>query len=362
MSLAGDDQAGRAAGVCAALAAHSRVEGDGLEQAGIHLPLVFGSLGFDADTDGVLIVPRRVEVSWRGHVWLVDQEVDGAAEGPLAPCDSAGVPSPGRVRVTAGSVSDSDYLERLSRLIVDLREGRARKVVIARDVIAQAERPVHPAWLAERLHEAYPTCWTYAIDGLVGATPEMLAEVHDGRVHVRVLAGTAGRDEGEQLLASRKDRLEHDIAVASVRESLAPLATNLSVPDQPQVLTLPNVTHLSSTIRGDVSVTSLQAAGALHPTAAVCGSPTRVAKRMIRALEGGSRGRYAAPVGWMDARGNGQWGIALRCGQIDPKDPRRVRVIAGGGIMPDSDPTRELLETEAKMRPVLAALGVPDHG
>lgn len=354
VDLTGPDQAARASGVWQALAAAAEVEGE----AGVCAPLTFGSFGFFPSTPGVLIVPATVYVAEAGRAWVVEQAVAGSEPSPL-PEVTRPAESPGKATRHPGTHSDATYLQILRDLIATLRRGEARKVVLARDVHVDTAKPVPPGWLAAELYSAYPTCWTYAVDGLVGATPEMLAEVTDRGLFTRVLAGTAGRDGGDALARSPKDLREHALAVESVRRALEPLCDPLEIPEQPQILTLPNVTHLSTEVRGRARVTSLQAAAALHPTAAVCGTPTDEAARIIQEVEGMDRGRYAAPVGWMDARGNGQWGIALRCGQVERT---RVRVLAGGGIMPDSDPARELAETEAKMVPVLAALGATTTG
>ncbi|MDU0968466.1 MAG: chorismate-binding protein [Actinomycetaceae bacterium] len=352
--IAGADQEARASGLWQALVASAVVEGEDPVAA----PLTFGSFGFQPHTPGVLIVPEVCYVARGGRAWIVTQWLEGEGEPRPGLPEARGTwPGPGHAHVGEGAHSPSEYLGILTDLIGRLRAGQARKVVLARDVVVDTEKPVAAGWLAARLAQAYPTCWTYAVDSLVGATPEMLAEVREGRLFTRVLAGTAGVGEGDDLMRSGKDRREHTLALESVRRALEPLCADLAVPEQPDILTLPNVTHLASTVTGSARVTSLQAAAALHPTAAVCGTPTADAARMIGDLEGMDRGRYAGPVGWMDARGNGQWGIALRCGMIEGADARRVRVIAGGGIMPDSDPRRELAETEAKMLPVLNALG-----
>nr|WP_223875254.1 isochorismate synthase [Nanchangia anserum] len=341
-----------------AIAARARVSGE----AGVAAPLCFGSFGFFPDTPGALIVPRTLYCLFDQRAWVIEQSVEGSdAACPPLPDERGAVEGPGSTRVRDGAHSRTDYLAILTDLIARLRAGEARKVVLARDVVVEAEAPVRPGWVAARLARAYPTCWTYAVDGLVGATPEMLAEVRDAHLYTRVLAGTAGADDAEALAASAKDRREHALAVDSVRRALTPLCEHLDIPEEPEILTLPNVTHLSSTVRAIARVTSLQAAGALHPTAAVCGTPTAEAAEIIAQIEEMDRGRYAGPVGWMDSRGNGQWGIALRCGIVS-ENGLSVRVLAGGGIMPDSEPEREFAETQAKMLPVLAALGCGENG
>jgi menaquinone-specific isochorismate synthase len=179
-----------------------------------------------------------------------------------------------------------------------------------------------------------------------------------------VLAGTAWHAEGDgitdaavaaRLTGSDKDREEHDYAARSAAELLRPYCSTLSVPDQPTVLALPNVTHLATEVTGTLrtEIPALELAGLLHPTAAVCGTPTPAATRLIAELEGMDRGRYAGPVGWMDVNGDGEWGVALRCAQVDGA---RLRLFAGCGIVAGSDPAVELAEAEAKFLAVRRAL------
>ncbi len=183
-----------------------------------------------------------------------------------------------------------------------------------------------------------------------------------------MLAGTfprggtpdADRLLGATLLGSAKEREEHEYAAADVRAALRPLCRELTAQQRPSLLPLANVHHLATRVRGRLAVTdsgelpsALALTAALHPTAAVCGTPQSQALELIRALEGMDRGRYAGPVGWVDARGNGEWGIALRCAELDGP---RARLFAGCGIVADSDPRAELAETQSKFRPVQDAL------
>ena len=180
-----------------------------------------------------------------------------------------------------------------------------------------------------------------------------------------MLAGTIRRtgDDAADLARaailahSSKDLEEHEYAVRSVAEALAPYCSSLTYPEAPFVLHLPNVMHLATDVAGVVEkdVTSLALAEALHPSAAVGGTPTAAALELITRLEGMQRGRYAGPVGWMDARGDGEWGIALRAAEVSD-DGRRVRLFAGCGIVAGSDPDAELAESQAKLVPVRDAL------
>jgi len=220
--------------------------------------------------------------------------------------------------------------------------------------------------LLERLAERYPDCFTFACDGLVGATPELLVRRAGRQVSALVLGGTAPRDAdpaqdealGSQLLASAKNTEEHAYAVASIRDALRPLCDTLDVEARPALLKLPNLQHLGTHVRGTLADTgtpksALALAAAVHPPAAVCGTPTGAALELIRELEQMDRERYAGPVGWMDADGNGEWGIALRCAQLSG---RTARLFAGCGIVAGSDPAAELAETLVKFQPMRDAL------
>jgi len=247
-----------------------------------------------------------------------------------------------------------------------MRAGELDKVVLAHDLLDVAERPLDARYLLAGLAGRYPGCWSYAVDGLVGATPELLMRRREGAVWSRVLAGTiwpgptAECDLGDTLLGSAKDRHEHRLAVQSLVESLRPLCASLTAPDEPVPLVLPNVTHLSSDVVGTLPAKKpaslLELVAAVHPTAAVGGTPREVAVPMIAALEGMDRGRYTGPVGWVDAGGDGELGIALRCAQLDGPV---ARLFAGCGIVADSDPDTEVREAAAKL---LAVREVMDPG
>jgi menaquinone-specific isochorismate synthase len=215
------------------------------------------------------------------------------------------------------------------------------------------------------LAAAYPDCWTFAVDGLLGASPETLVQVAGGRVSARVLAGTAGRGvdaatdraAAAELLASDKNQDEHAFALESVLASLRPHAADLQASERAFPLELPNLWHLASDISGTLgdASSSLDLLDALHPTAAVAGSPTGAALRAIAELEPFDRGRYAGPVGWVGADGEGEWAVALRCAQVSPDG--RITAYAGAGIVQGSDPDAELAETGIKFRPILDAFG-----
>jgi menaquinone-specific isochorismate synthase len=242
-------------------------------------------------------------------------------------------------------------------------------VVLARDLLVTADVPLDPRRLLARLADRFPDCWTFSVDGLLGATPELLLRRNGRQLSARVLAGTAPRGAGADddrlaaaLLGSAKDRAEHAYAVESLVRALDPYCTELRAPVEPELLTLANVRHLATDVSGTQRRRGrggraglLELIAAVHPTAAVCGTPTAAAAAVIGELEGMDRGRYAGPVGWLDARGDGEFGLALRCAEL-AGDGVSARLFAGCGIVAGSDPTAELAETQAKFAAFQAAL------
>jgi len=340
-------------------------------------PVAFGSFAFDDDSPagGVVVVPRVIVGRRGGRSWLTTITTGPrlGAVPRLRDVVGARVPptDPGDVVYTDGAVDADGWRDVVARGIAAVRAGEVDKVVLARDVHARTEHPVDVRWALERLATTYESCWTFSVDGLVGATPELLVRSEKGLVTSRVLAGTIRRTGDEAadvaraaiLAHSSKDLEEHEYAVASVAHALEPFCSSTNVPDVPFVLHLPNVLHLASDVTGVLAPTdgshpsSLALAAALHPTAAVCGTPTTAARELIARIEGMDRARYAGPVGWFGADGDGEWGIALRSAHIDADDPRSVRLFAGCGIVAASDPAAELAESEAKLEPMRHALG-----
>jgi len=333
--------------------------------------VAFGSFVFDADSAArsTLVVPSTVVGRREGRAWVTRIGSGPVAE--LTPAPTSPPPAPAGVRYAEGALSRAAWQAAVREAVRRIGAGDLDKVVLARDVLVSAEEEIDLRWLVTRLADRYPSCWTYLLDGLVGATPEMLVRREGGLVTSRVLAGTirrAAAQNGDVRLAavlagSGKDLEEHGYAVASVARSLASHCSGLHVPEAPYVLELPNVLHLATDVtavaRPGVGVLGLVAA--LHPSAAVCGTPTEAARDLIPALEHLDRERYAGPVGWMDAHGDGEWAIALRCGQLDETDRRRLRLYAGCGIVAGSDPAAELAESDAKLLPMREALGAPSQ-
>ena len=322
-------------------------------------PVCFGAFAFaDEPGDSVLVIPQVV-VGRRGdRTWLTTVSVDAP---DLAPASAPRAPA--GLTFSDGARNGEEWMSVVADAVERITSGDLEKVVLARDLIASTDEPLDVRWPLRRLADQYEMCWTFHVDGLFGATPEMLVRRERGLVTSRVLAGTirrTGDDERDLALAatlarSSKDLEEHEYAVRSVADALEPHCSSMNVPEAPFVLHLPNVMHLATDVNGVVHdlASSLQLAESLHPSAAVGGTPTAAATALIHEIEGMPRDRYAGPVGWMDASGDGEWGIALRSAMVTEGG---VRLFAGCGIVASSDPEAELAESQAKFVPVRDAL------
>ncbi len=326
-------------------------------------PVAFASFSFDDErATSVVVLPKVVVGRRAGQAWITSIAESDAVATTLPP---ASVPqAPSDVRWHEGARSAQEWKSVVSEAVRRINAGELDKVVLARDIVGEFDEPLDPRYLLTRLAEDYPSTWTFCVDHLIGATPELLVRRTGDLVTSRVLAGTVRRrgstdDAGlaRALLASDKDSIEHEYAVRSVAKALAAHCTDLEVPDRPRVLELANVQHLATDVTGRLADEApvLALAASLHPTAAVCGTPTERAFTMIRELEGLDRGRYAGPVGWFDRHGDGEFGIALRCAEIDA-DAGMLRAFAGCGIVAGSDPDDELAESSAKLEPIRSAV------
>ena len=326
---------------------------------------VFVSLSFDpAAARSRATIPRRILVRDDGGTRLV--AIDPAGVRDSVPPPGSGEPPRAhhdRIRYAGSSLPDLHWLQAVATATARIDRGEARKVILARDHAVWCHEPFDPRHLAMRLARRFPGCWTFHHDGYVGATPELLLARRGDEVRSLVLAGTAGRDPdpdvdarlARELLASDKDRREHALAVDSVTEVLTRMCHDVVAPTTPAVLDLDNVRHLATdvTARLHEDLSAVEVADRLHPTAAVGGTPRDAALAMIRALEGMDRDRYAAPIGWMDATGDGEFGIALRCARLSGA---RARLFAGVGIVAGSLPEDELSETRLKLLAMQQAL------
>jgi menaquinone-specific isochorismate synthase len=325
-------------------------------------PLAVGALPFDDRTPGSLFIPSLVVTRLTDGTGRVT--ITGPTE--LSPRAINGYTS---VAVTGVAVREEPgraaWTESVRRILSAIDSGEVRKVVLARQLVVEAGAPFDRRAILDRLRRSHPSCFTYAAGGFVGASPELLIRRRGDDVASCPMAGTVRRgaspEEDEALTAtlrrSVKEAEEHRLLVEAVVSALAPVCVEPPSAGEPDVVRFPTVSHLATRVSGvlrEPAPTALALAGLLHPTPAVGGLPRTGALATIAALEEFSRGLYAGPVGWVDATGDGEWAVALRGAQLDGP---RARLSAGAGIVAGSDPDAEWAETEAKLRPMLAAVG-----
>lgn len=327
--------------------------------------VAFASATFDTDgTAGVAVIPGRVVGRRGGLTW--ETRIEPLAAPPLRepPQWDPGVATD-RARFAGSSIPDAHWLVAVDGALEMIRSGKIDKIVLARDHAVWSKEPFDSGLLVRRLHDRFAGCYTFHVDGLVGASPELLIRRFGRHVTSEVFAGTAARSEDAAadealalgLASSDKDLREHAHARESVAAPLAGLCDEIVVPDGPSLRVLANVHHLATRIEGTLSADTPvgELVDLLHPTAAVGGTPSFEATELIRRLEQMDRGRYAGPVGWLDSNGDGEFAIALRCAELSGA---RARLFAGAGIVEGSLPEDELEETRLKllaMRGVLEA-------
>jgi len=337
-------------------------------------PVAIGAYRFrpNGTASPELVIPRRtVRRDHRGTTWRLDSNAPGEEAGdrsPFEPVGGGAAHEPFADMQLRGVPPGDDYRAAVAEAVARIRRGELRKVVLARTIEVSAERELDPKLLAGRLRAVDPDAYTFAAptgEGvLVGASPELLVSRRGHEVRSNPLAGSAPRSgdpeedraNADALITSSKEREEHAIVVDAVAETLRPFCEELAWDPEPVLRETPNVWHLSTNFRGalrDPAPTALELVAALHPTPAVAGEPRETALATIEELEPFDRGRYAGPVGWVDADGDGEWAIALRCAELRGN---RAVLYAGAGIVADSDPVRELDETERKFRAFLDAL------
>jgi menaquinone-specific isochorismate synthase len=326
-------------------------------------PVAFGALPFDPHAIGQLVIPAVV----------VGKDSDGtrwitAIDGAEAELTAARPPRPEALAWTIQPGFDPDAFRDAVLTGRDaVREGRLTKVVLARDVMLEADRPLDVHAILLRLRATFGSSYRYSIDGFVGASPELLVARQGDVVRSHPLAGTAPRTgdpatdarTAAQLIASTKDQVEHRVVIEVVHDTLLPWCSYLDWEAEPSIVTVANVQHLGTLVEGRLSQpwpNVLDLVAALQPTPALGGHPRADALAMIAELESFDRGRYGGPVGWVDADGNGQWAVGIRCAEIEG---RSARLFAGVGVVAGSDPDAELAETQAKLQAMLSAIVRP---
>ena len=327
-------------------------------------PILFSSFSFDPNEISVLVIPEILIGQKNGKSWIT--WIGNVKQPNLEKINTA--PVSGEIKWQEGSISEQAWQSQVSSAINAIKSNKLEKVVLARDVTATSKTEISIRSLLQRLEIEYPSTWIFLVDGLIGATPELLVRLSKSLVTSRVLAGTirkSGNEDRDLTLAaslakSSKDLEEHEYAVRSVADALAPFCSSTNVPEAPFVLHLSNVMHLATDVTGVLNDSAKQSdiftlIAQLHPSAAVCGTPALEAKKLIDELEQMNRQRYAGPVGWIDANNDGEIAIALRCGQLS-NDKKSIRIFAGCGIVAGSDPATEFAESQAKLMPMRTAL------
>jgi len=322
-------------------------------------PVAFGSFSFDERASGsALVVPEVVIAGDGARGWVTVNSLTSADDLPMRKpsIDTA-------MDLRTWTASEEEWLASAERSIEMLREGRLEKVVLARGIEVSVTEGKSARDVLVKLSQRFPSCFNYGFYNFVGSSPELLVRKTGSSVESIPLAGSALRsrdaieDEsaGDSLFTSDKQRLEHSLAVDSVVSALRQICTKVTVDPQPHLVKLANVQHLGTRVRADCPEASsiLRLVGALHPTAAVCGTPREAALDVIRKLEPADRGRYSGPIGWVSAAGDGEWAIALRCAELHGE---RALVHAGAGLVVGSEAKSELEEIEMKLEAISMAL------
>jgi salicylate biosynthesis isochorismate synthase/menaquinone-specific isochorismate synthase len=339
------------------------------------------SLHWSAFAPASLVVPevalaRRGQDVWCTVAALANGELPGAAlleriEARLAALELRALPlldpHPTERHLVGGALAPEHYEAAVARAVELIAQGRLEKIVLAREVEVRAPRPHDVAAVFDVLRGAFGGCFVLAVGrgdaAFIAASPELLIRRDGLRASTLALAGSTGRSAdpavddhlGERMLRSAKDRREHAIVAQRIERELREHAVWVAMPDEPAVVRIANIQHLATPIRAQLAhpVDAIELAGLLHPTPAVGGEPTELARQLIPSLEGIDRGWYAGPVGWTDANGDGEFCVALRCALIEG---RVARCYAGVGVVADSDPAAELAETEVKLEALLPVL------
>ncbi|MFJ6852236.1 isochorismate synthase [Streptomyces sp. NPDC091271] len=330
---------------------------DSARRAGDPAPVVVGSVPFAPDGAAALAVPETVR-------WAT-----ALREDPLIALhgSDAGQGDAWQIREVPAA---EEYSAAVAAAVERMRAGEFDKVVLARTLELTSSRDLDLPAMLGRLARRDPDGYTFAVPSgpgrtLVGASPELLVSRRGNRLVANPLAGSAQRSgdlaedvrRAAALLDSPKDLHEHAVVVDAIREALAPFCVSLDVPERPTLVRTAAMWHLSTTLTGelrDPSSTALDLASALHPTPAVCGTPTDVARQVIAESEPFDRGAYTGMVGWQNADGDGDWVVTIRCAEAEG---RTLRLFAGAGVVAESSPAAETAETAAKFRTFLSAVG-----
>jgi len=331
------------------------------EVGGVH-PIAMGVVPFEAGQPAMLVIPQvLVGKAADGRQWVTT--IDDAP----ALFDQAPRPSPRAQAFTVTPRTDIEhYLAAVTTARNAVRGGALTKAVIAREVTVTSPEPIDVHAVLLRLKATFGSSYRYSVDGFIGASPELLVTVDGNAVRSHPLAGTAPRTgdpdtdrrAAAELLASEKNQIEHRVVIDMIHDTLLPWCSYLDWQPEPSIITVANVQHLGTALEGHLSdprPNVLELVTALSPTPALGGFPRAEALALIAEAEGFVRGNYGGAVGWVDAAGDGTWAVAIRCAELSA-DRRTARLVAGGGIVADSEPLSELAETQAKLQAMLSAI------
>jgi isochorismate synthase len=327
-------------------------------------PVAMGVLPFIPGAPAEFVVPKvTVGKDADGTVWItsIDSDIDAAIA--TLPTPRPPTPDGGSFSVRPGVPIDT-YLAAVAAGRDAVEGGHLTKVVIARDILISADKPLDIRAILRRLRASFGSSYRYSIDGFIGASPELLIARHGDVVRSHPLAGTTPRTGdpatdarlASELIASMKNQVEHRVVIDVVNDTLLPWCSYLDWEAEPSIVAVANVQHLGTRMEGWLSQPApsvLEMARALSPTPALGGHPRDEALALIAKVEGMDRGRYGGAVGWLDSSGNGIFAVAIRCAEITGTE---ARLFAGGGIVAESDPLAELAETQAKFQAMISAI------
>ncbi len=359
----------------AAFAFHNEVEcGEPFPAARVFVPRWQVARAGDRTTAvaNLLVTPDAplealTEKVWRAHGKFrsFDYGVgDATARAPSTPPKTAAR----RFKDKSPAGEAARYATAVETAVYEIARGDYQKIVLARQRTVRASEPLHPLRMLNGLRQRFPDCYAFSVangagQSFIGATPERLVRVSKGVLETEALAGSAPRGAsasddamyGAALLRSEKDRREQDLVASTIRRGLESLGLTLEMPPAPVLRRLANVQHLHTPVRANLpeGVRLLDALARLHPTPAVGGAPRDVAVARIRSLEGFPRGLYAGALGWLNARGGGEFFVGLRSALVDGAT---AQLFAGAGIVAGSTPASEVAETDLKFRAMLSAL------
>jgi len=323
--------------------------------------IAFGSIAFadQSTAESVLVIPQLIIGLRDSRLWITRINIEESAALELIKTSTPNEP----VRFESGTITPEQFTQNVVTALELIKANSVDKVVLARDLKAEVASSFNINPVVSSLSKKFSSCFTYSVAGLFGSSPELLVQVSHSQVSARVLAGTAGRGTdpgvdqaiGLALHDSAKNRAEHKFAVDSLVSALDELCVEIDADNEPFSLSLPNLWHLASDVHAVLKSdsSSLQVVNALHPSAAVAGTPKDKALEIIQQIETIDRGRYAGPVGWLGSDGDGVWAIALRGAQLEQNT---LTAFAGCGIVAGSDPEAELQETNLKFKPITEAL------